>query len=307
LTNNESSSILFKDFSRQDALVNISAETVAALEKVISGNSIKAGMEVQVSPYCSGPEIVAFFNQFGPNEDYGTGFPSRWRYTQSKINDHNGTDSLVRIIEAAVDPRRFFETGYDVQEAVSYLTKYLQFDGYELRKVGNYYRVRRIEATLVAVTTPFLQSGEPNHEFIEEQLNKCEQKVVKGDYDGAITNARSLLEAVLIEMEKRLSPAPPPYDGNLSKLYKRVQKNLNLDPSQKDISDSLRQILSGLISIVSGLASLRNKMSDSHARTYKPSAHHAVLAVNASRTIVSFLFETYDYQLRANKITPIYN
>jgi hypothetical protein len=45
---------------------------------------------------------------------------------------------------------------------------------------------------------------------------------------------------------------------------------------------------------------MRNKMSDAHAVTYRPSRHHAKLAVYAATTLADFLFETKNYQhLRA--------
>jgi hypothetical protein len=105
-----------------------------------------------------------------------------------------------------------------------------------------------------------------------------------------------MTEAVLIGIEKDLDATAPPYDGDLVKLFKRVQKLLNLHPDRKDIAEPLRQILSGLASIVNGLAALRNKMSDAHATTYRPSRHHATLAVYAAKTLGDFLFETKNYQ-----------
>jgi hypothetical protein len=39
------------------------------------------------------------------------------------------------------------------------------------------------------------------------------------DYDGAITNARSLVEAVLAAIKKEFDSNAPDYDGDLSKLY----------------------------------------------------------------------------------------
>lgn len=71
---------------------------------------------------------------------------------------------------------------------------------------------------------------------------------------------------------------------------------MNLDPSREDLNDRLREILSGLISIVSGMSGLRNRMSDAHVRKYRPERHHAKLAVNTARTVCDFLEETYNYQ-----------
>lgn len=155
---------------------------------------------------------------------------------------------------------------------------------------------------IIEIENTFLETGEMNENFIEEQITKCQKKIREGDYDGAITNARSLLEAILTGIEERLVENPPDYDGKLNRLFNRVRDQLNLDPSREDISDRLREILSGLISIVSGMAGLRNKMSDAHVRTYKPDKHHAKLAVNAVNTVCDFLFETYEYQMEKGLI-----
>jgi hypothetical protein len=121
-----------------------------------------------------------------------------------------------------------------------------------------------------------------------------------GDYDGAITNARSLVEAVLAAIEKECDSNAPGYDGDLPKLYKRVQKHLNLSPDNPKISDSLKQTLTGFISIICGLSGLSNKMGDRHVREYKPAEYHAALIVNAAMTFSNFIFDTYACQ-RAQK------
>jgi len=164
----------------------------------------------------------------------------------------------------------------------------------ESRRLSSVARVR-VEA---AVST----SDPASHEFIHEQLEKCDAKLGAGDFDGAITNARSLVEAVLREMERRLSVEPPHTDGDLAKQYKRVAKLMNLDPNKKGLDAAFVEILRGLVSIVNGLATLRNTASDAHARTYRPEQHHARLAVNTAKTVVDFLFETYEYQKRTGKL-----
>jgi hypothetical protein len=66
--------------------------------------------------------------------------------------------------------------------------------------------------------------------YVTEQIDKCNQKIEAGDYDGAITNARTLVENVcifLIEEEK----GPFEYNGDLPKLYKEVNKTIGIDPS----------------------------------------------------------------------------
>lgn len=89
------------------------------------------------------------------------------------------------------------------------------------------------------------------------------------------------------------------------KLYKRVQKLLNLEPNRKDISEPLRQVLSGLVSVISGLSAIRNKMGDSHAITYRPSQHHAKLVVSAAITLADFLYASKNYQIEREVISAL--
>ena len=165
--------------------------------------------------------------------------------------------------------------------------------------------MRRLVDGLVEIVPRFEGGTDVDATFIAEQIEKSRRKVVEGDFDGAITNARSMLEAVLLSIERSVDPSPPKYDGDLVRLYRRVQKHLNLDPKREDITTPLKQVLSGLSGIVAGLAGLRNKMSDAHAPTYRAAAHHAKLAVNSARTVADFLFETLEYQRKRGGIETL--
>jgi len=61
----------------------------------------------------------------------------------------------------------------------------------------------------MAFRYPSQASREVNQLFIYEQSKKCDRKLAEVDFDGAITNARSLLEAVLTYVEKELSEDDP--------------------------------------------------------------------------------------------------
>ena len=249
-------------------------------------------------PYRSGPQLVAFFNQFGSRDVYpgNGGFPTRRIYAQDKIRELNGEHILRTVITRAVDPREFKQSDKSVEEAVSLLNDNLKYEGFEVVSDGQFFAVREMGAPRVKLDPSARVPDQATQLTIDENLRKCEAKLSEGDYSGAITNARSLIEAVLIGVEKDLDPMVPQYDGDLVKLYRRVQKQLNLEPERKDISEPLRQVLSGLTSIVNGLAAMRNKMSDAHAATYRPSRHHAKLAVYAATTLADFIFETMSYQ-----------
>lgn len=274
------------------------------MQKIVTGNAPDECSPL--SPYRSGPDLVAFFNVLGEDDTYQWGgAPSRWAYAEDRLRAMNGTDRIIPAIEAAVDPAHFLGTPQDVGEAVAYLNKYLEYEGYQLVRHGKACRLRWNNEALVALETPLDPSRHVNHEFIAEQIEKCDMKLRGEDYDGAITNSRSMNEAVLSDIEARLDPSPPKYDGEVIALYKRVQKLLNLDPARPDIESSLRQILVGLMNIVGGLAPLRNKMGDAHVRKYKPARHHAKLAVNAAKTLADFVYDTFEYQLSAGTIVEV--
>jgi len=85
------------------------------------------------------------------------------------------------------------------------------------------------------------------------------------DPEGAITIARTLLETVC----KRILDQTPSseYDDkeDLPKLYSMAAKALNLAPDQHS-EEPIKAILRGAITLVNGIGTLRNKLSDAHGR-----------------------------------------
>jgi Abortive infection C-terminus len=114
------------------------------------------------------------------------------------------------------------------------------------------------------------------------------------DPEGAITVARTLLETVC---KRILDEIPLTYSDkeDLPKLYSMAAKALNLAPDQHT-EEPIKAILGGAMTLVNGIGTLRNRLSDSHGRggkPVKPSPRHASLAVNTAGAIATFLVETY--------------
>lgn len=135
-----------------------------------------------------------------------------------------------------------------------------------------------------------------NHDFIRQQIKKAQDKINNNDFDGAITNARSLTEAIQEEIIKQSGNDIPEYNGDLLKLYKTTKKILNLSTEQ-DLPEPVKQILSGLNSIITGLAGLSNQMGDRHSQKLAPKKHHAKLAVDSAFTFCEFLLNSFEYQM----------
>ena len=85
-------------------------------------------------------------------------------------------------------------------------------------------------------------------------------------------------------------------DDDLPKLYAKAASALNLAPSQHS-EEPIKRILGGVMTLVNGIGTLRNRLSDSHGREgalrVRPSQRQANLAVNAAGAVASFLVETH--------------
>jgi hypothetical protein len=265
--------------------MKITERTIKFLGKTLCGDN-------GILPYKKGHELVDFFVKFGADDVYGEGFPSRWVYTEDKVREFNNTTTLKSIIENSVDPRDLMDSESSVPETINSINDCLKFDGYELKKVGEFYKIHDAKGIIVQPETVQGLS----HDFIKEQIEKCQKKIGQGDFNGAITNARSLVEAVMIEIIEKETGKEVKNDGKLDNLYKQVKKILNLTIDPKILPPTIIQILSGLDSITSGLAGLSNNSGDRHANKFKTMKHHAKLAVNSSLTLVDFLLDSMEYQ-----------
>ena len=131
--------------------------------------------------------------------------------------------------------------------------------------------------------------------YITEQIEKCDSKIASGDFEGAITNARNLIESICKYI---LDGSNVEYDSkaDLPALYKEATKLLNMHPSQH-VEAAFKQILSGCFSIIHGFATVRNELSDAHGKSnkkhYKADERHAMFVVGVSKTLADFIYASY--------------
>lgn len=270
--------------------MKISEYTIQHLAKIVCGDTPGA-------PYVKGYELVFYFNKYGFNETYGQGFPSRWKYTEDKLRELNGKDAIRSIIEETVDPRRYIGSYNTVDEVAKQINDVIKFDKYELKKVGDFYKVSDTQGILIQPET----SKAINHSFINEQIKKCQKKILEEDFNGAVTNARSLIEAIFIEIIERHEQQEIRNDGDIENLWKRVKKIMKLEIDKETMPEYIIQLLSGIESSIKGLAGLSNNAGDRHAVKFITRKHHAKLAVNLSMTLSDFLLDSWQFQI--DKVT----
>lgn len=82
--------------------------------------------------YRSGSELVYFFNKLGFQDTYGQGFPSRWSYTEDKLNQINGTKKIEECIKQLFSPINFIGKFEELDKFISEINQYLNFDNYKI-------------------------------------------------------------------------------------------------------------------------------------------------------------------------------
>ena len=256
-----------------------------------------------VSPYRTWDNMYKFFflldvPELTKEECEEHNVTSRVKYSAATLKKLDNTQ-IKKVIEELFSDIYYVNCDYyNKTETMNCLNKYLSHEKLEIRSVGNNYSLYNISDSIInEVKIPFEKNEEITKDFIINQIEKAQKRIEESDYSGAITSAKSLIEGIFSYIDKEINQQQTinPKD-DLIKQYSSIKNILNLDPSQKKLSDSLKQILQGLNSIVCGLSFFRNKMSDAHLPQYKAQKHHAILAVNAANTLSQFLLDTYQYQ-----------
>ena len=86
--------------------------------------------------YRSGPKLIEFFNEFGFNDVYRQGFPSRWIYVDEKLSKINGTPELDKCIKKLFAPVNFVGRFAELDNLIKDFNQYLAFDGWQVNRKG---------------------------------------------------------------------------------------------------------------------------------------------------------------------------
>jgi len=275
--------------------MKLSQRTLVRLRKHINGDHDE-GAIFQNGRYRSGPMLVDLFVEAGFNDIYANGFPSRREYTGTRLTALNGGYELQKLIETVFDRLEFECDHKSYQDVLDDINAYLQRDNYQIVKHGGRVSVKTMSGAQIA-PIPIEKMKLLSGQFIGDNVKKCEAKLAAGDYRGAVTNARSLLEEILVGIERQIDPNAKKYNGDLQKLFKRVKTHLNMETDRTPGKDAILQLLVGLNGVVSGLAGVSNAFGDRHGgAAEKAYRHHAELAINISNSLCTYLLSIYENQ-----------
>lgn len=129
-----------------------------------------------------------------------------------------------------------------------------------------------------------------SRDYIREISTKAVKAIENGDYDNAITKARTLLEEVFIYVVEKKG-ATPSDKGDIKRLYAQVKELYQMHVTP-DMDKRTKELLSGLEKILNSISEMRNKNSDAHGvgkNRIRIEEHHARLFVNAALMMADFI------------------
>ena len=120
-------------------------KTLEELRKIINGDN--------TPDYRGGPKLVSFFNELGFNDVYGQGFPSRWEYTDDKLQKLNGKPELDKCIRMAFAVVDYIGRIEYLDKLIDNFNQYLAFDKWKVIRNNDEITFRRLDKVVVYTHT----------------------------------------------------------------------------------------------------------------------------------------------------------
>lgn len=237
----------------------------------------------------------------------GSRLPSLVQCLININNSFQPEDVLPRVIEAAADPRDFIHEPERHTVILDYLNRALRFDGFEIQQQGG--RMRLVEAGKgVPVLSELAGLSELiNFDTVSRDLERALASAAT-DPEDAVTAACSTVESVCRSILVELGE-PLPVKKDVQGLYNAVKPPLGLSPNRADIdpliANDIRQVLSGLTTVIGGVGALRTHGGDAHGREKgfaRVDARIARLSIHAASTAALFLIETWQRKFPARPL-----
>lgn len=285
-----------------DKSVLIAGLTQRTIIDILIGDSYitneKHKLGEQALPYLTKCAIWGIASKFGIQQ---SGNLSRWVYFSDLLEHCINNDKLSALLESLFQKANFQEVLQEVprenvplyhQElivsALNAINHSLSFRECELVRLHNnrFVVIKLKEAAEVAA--PSIASVD--HRYIASIASRALKDIENGNFDSAVTKARTLLEEIFCFAIDRCGEKHKD-TGNIKELRKQVYNLYEMNPS-KDYNPRINDLLNGLNKILDAIVDIRNKAGDAHGhgvRRLKLEKHHARLTVNAAVTLAEFI------------------
>lgn len=253
-------------------------------------------------PYLSGSDLCDLSTLFGLPVTYSWngGALSRWQYLDNLleycIKNNKCSSLLVYMFSLAQFSKVLNGHGAtEIKEAhqtivsniIEQINGLLFFGGNELVIIGQNFVIQPI-GNKIEIVAPTIKTID--REYIKSISSRAMRDIEQNDFDSAITKSRTLLEETFCYVIEKKNETPSD-SGDISKLFKQVKTLYNMH-TDTNTDRRINTLLSGLNSIVSAVAEMRNKDSDAHgvgAARIPIKEHHARLFVNSSMAMADFI------------------
>ena len=161
-------------------------KTLEELRKIINGDN--------TPDYRGGPKLVSFFNELGFNDVYGQGFPSRWAYTDDKLQKINGKPELDKCIRMAFAVVDYIGRIDYLDKQIDDFNQYLAFDKWKVIRNNDEITFKRLDKIVVDAHTD-KKAGVSEDEFLKKTFS------VNVDSLGLDTGVSEIIKHRLTETE----------------------------------------------------------------------------------------------------------
>lgn len=269
-------------------------------------------------PYLTGPKLCEISTHFGLPTNYYQSDErlSRWKYLENLFEHCVKAGRCSDLLAYLFDKSQFLEKlrghnpstidaayAHFIKTIIDGINGILCFGEHELSVTGNNFSINKIGAS-VELHAPQIKSVDSD--YIKDISSRAMEDIKQGNYDSAITKSRTILEEVFCFVIERKNITPSK-SGNIKELYKQV-KDLYSMHGDKKTDIRINQLLSGLESILSAIAEMRNKDSDSHgvgSTRISIDEHHARLFVNSAIAMADFILSVENKASKKNTISNI--
>lgn len=262
-------------------------------------------------PYLSGSKIQSLAANFGVSITTGG---SRWQQFQELVDFCIRKGKVRTLINFLLTKPHFMDmwknitvddADYLYERTISYvlgaINLKLHFSGMRLKQNGNSFDL--LPENKLNIEVPTVKIKTIDRDYVSQKITQARIDIQNGNFDSALTKARTVLEEVLILMleKKNLKDSISKAKGDLNELFKEVRDNYNIKTGH-NIDKNINDLVNGLNKIVTAIGNIRNISSDSHGlgqARYNISDYHALLVVNSSIAVCEFLISVMERNILA--------
>lgn len=174
----------------------LQAKTLEKLRQIIN----------EESEYRSGPKLVEFFSKLGFNDTYGQGFPSRWKYTDEKLSQINGTPELDKCIKEVFAVVNFAYNVSVLDKLIDDFNKILTFDKWKINREHSEIIFQKLDKVVIETQVQTQTTDIKEEDFLSQEFKDL--SIDKIGLDGSVTevlNYRFAEIKICLEREAPLS------------------------------------------------------------------------------------------------------